>query len=77
MDRKSAARLLIADDYRLVAEACKEMLQPEFDIVGIVTDGRALVQAALELKPDVAIMDVSMPHLNGLDAAEQIKRKLP
>ena len=77
MDRKAAARLLIADDYRLVAEACKEMLQPEFDIVGIVTDGRALVQAALELKPDAAIMDVSMPHLNGLDAAEQIKRKLP
>lgn len=77
MDHKSAARLLIADDYRLVAEACKEMLQPEFDIVGIVTDGRSLVQAALELKPDAAIMDVSMPHLNGLDAAEQIKRKLP
>ena len=49
MDRKSAARLLIADDYRLVAEACKEILQPGFDIVGIVTDGRALVRAKVEL----------------------------
>jgi DNA-binding NarL/FixJ family response regulator len=77
MFRKSVPRLLIADDHRLMAEACAKMLQGEFNVVGIVTDGRALVQTALELKPDGAIIDVSMPLLNGLDAAEQIKRKLP
>lgn len=76
MDHK-APRILIADDYRLMAEACMKLLQPEFDVVAVLTDGRALVQAALELKPDGAIIDVSMPLLNGLDAAEQIKRKLP
>jgi DNA-binding NarL/FixJ family response regulator len=77
MDRKVSPRLLIADDHRLMAEACEKMLQPEFNVVGVVTDGRALVHAALELKPDAAIVDVSIPHLNGLDAGEQIKRKLP
>jgi DNA-binding NarL/FixJ family response regulator len=76
MDRKSA-RLLIADDHRLLAEGCAKMLQSEFEVVGIVTDGRALVQAALDSKPSGLILDISLPHLNGLDAAEQIKRKLP
>ena len=76
MDRKSS-RLLIADDHRLMAEACAKMLQPEFEVIGIVTDGRALVQAALDAKPNGLIIDVSLPHLNGLDAAEQIRRKLP
>ena len=70
-------RVLIADDHRLVAEACAKMLQPEFDVVGVVSDGQALVQAVMELKPDVAIVDISMPRLNGLSAAEQIKGKLP
>jgi len=60
-----------------MAEACAKVLQPEFEVVGVVTDGRALVQAATELKPDVAVIDISMPQLNGLSAAEQIKSKLP
>jgi DNA-binding NarL/FixJ family response regulator len=77
MDRKSNPRLLIADDHKLMAEACAQILQTEFDVLRVVTDGRALVQAALELRPDGAIIDISMPLLNGLDAAEQIKRKLP
>ena len=77
MDRKPVARILIADDHKRLAEACKKLLQPEFDIVGIITDGRALVQAAIEMKPDAAIIGTSMPLLNGLDAAEQIKRRLP
>ncbi len=75
MNRK--IRLLIADNHVLVAEACRHMLQPEFEVVDIVTDGRALVRAALELKPDVVILELLLPQLNGLDAAEQIKRKLP
>jgi DNA-binding NarL/FixJ family response regulator len=76
MSRKTT-RLVIGDDHRLLAEACAKMLRPEFDVVGIFSDGRTLVQAAIELKPDVAIMDISMPHLNGLSAADQIKRALP
>jgi len=77
MGHKPSARLLIADDHRLLAEACKGLLEPEFDVVGIVTDGRSLVKSALSLKPDVVLLDISMPHLNGLDAAEQIKHRLP
>ena len=78
MERKSSkARLLIADDHKLLAEACKSILEPEFEVVGIVTDGRSMVSAAATLKPDVIILDISMPQLNGLDAAEQIKHKQP
>ena len=70
-------RLLIADDHTLLAEACKDLLQPEFEIVGIVNNGRELLRMAAELKPDVVIVDVAMPQLNGLDAGEQIKRLTP
>lgn len=69
------ARILIADDHKLVTEACRNLLEPEFEVVGAVFDGRALVQAAAELLPDVAIVDIGMPLLNGLDACEQILRK--
>jgi DNA-binding NarL/FixJ family response regulator len=71
------ARLLIADDHTLLAEACKDLLQPEFEIVGIVNNGRDLLRMGAELKPDVVIVDVAMPQLNGLDAGEQIKRLTP
>jgi len=77
MERKPAARLLIADDHRLLAEACKNLLEPEFEVVDIVTDGRSLVKSALALKPNIVILDIAMPRLNGLDAGEQIKQKLP
>lgn len=77
MNRKPAARVLIADDHRLVAETCKSMLEAEFEVVGVHTDGRSLVQAALSLKPDIVLLDIGMPQLNGLDAGEQIKAKLP
>jgi DNA-binding NarL/FixJ family response regulator len=70
-------RLFIADPHKLVSEACQRLLEPEFDVIGIVTHGRALVQAALESKPDLVILKVSMPQLNGLDAAQQIKLRLP
>ena len=75
MESRHRPRIIIADDHRLVAEACKSILEPEFQVVGIVADGRALVQAAAELRPDVVILDISMPQLNGLDAGEQIKQK--
>lgn len=77
MSRNSRARILIADDHRLLADTCQRMLEPEFEVVGVVTDGLSLVKTAFELKPDLAIIDISLPQLNGLDASLQIKRKLP
>src|SRR5215831_4594228 len=77
MEYRHKARLLIADDHTLVAEACKKLLEPEFQVVGIVYNGRQLLQVAQELMPDVVIIDVSMPQLNGLDAGEQLKNLLP
>jgi DNA-binding NarL/FixJ family response regulator len=71
------SRILIADDHTLIAELCKRLLETEFDVVGVVSDGRALVRAALELKPDVIVMDIAMPVLNGLDAGRQIRELLP
>ena len=71
------SRILIADDHNLIAELCKQLLESEFDVVGVVGDGRALVRAAGKLKPDVIIVDVAMPILNGLDAGRQVKEMLP
>ena len=75
--QQPAARILIADDHQLLADACKGMLEPEFAVVGVVADGRTLIDAAFTLKPDVIILDISMPMLNGLDAGERIKREIP
>ena len=75
MEKVHRARIVIADDHILFAEACKRLLEPEFQVVGIFPDGRSLVQSVLELRPDVVLLDISMPELNGLDAGEQIKQK--
>jgi DNA-binding NarL/FixJ family response regulator len=71
------SRILIADDHNLMAELCQRLLEPEFDVVGVVNDGRALVRAACELKPDVVVLDIAMPILNGLDAGRQLKKMFP
>jgi DNA-binding NarL/FixJ family response regulator len=71
------SRILIADDHTLVAELCKRLLETEFDVVGVVSDGRALVCTAIDLKPDVVVIDIAMPVLNGLDAGQQLKAMLP
>ena len=65
-------RVLIADDHAILLDAFKRLLEPEYEVVGAVTDGQALVQAAESLKPDVIVADISMPLLNGLDAAERL-----
>jgi len=74
---RNRPRILIADDHTLVAELCKKLLETEFEVVGTVNNGHALVRAAAELKPDVILVDVAMPILNGLDAGEQVKEALP
>jgi DNA-binding NarL/FixJ family response regulator len=74
MDRP---RILIADDHTLVAEAFRELLEPEYHVIKLVTDGRSLLTAAKELTPDVVLLDLNMPLLNGLDAGQEMKKLLP
>ncbi len=71
------ARILLADDHLLVAEALKTLLEPEFAVVGTVGDGRKLLRDAAELKPDLVLLDLNMPLLNGLDTGRQLKELLP
>jgi len=71
------ARVLLADDHTLVMEALKKLLEPEFEIVGAVSDGRQLVEQAQLTKPDVILLDLGMPLLNGFDAGRQLKRRFP
>jgi DNA-binding NarL/FixJ family response regulator len=68
---------ILADDHTLVAEALHQLVAPYFEVVAIVADGHALLDAALSLKPDVIVVDVAMPMLNGLDACRQLKLTLP
>jgi len=75
--RRHLPRVLIADDHTLVAEACRKLLESDYEVVGTVADGRALVRAVSELKPQLIIVDVAMPLLNGLDAGQQAKELLP
>jgi DNA-binding NarL/FixJ family response regulator len=77
MEHRHRARLLIADDHTLLAEACKSFLEPEFEVVGIADNGRTLLRLVSELRPDVVVLDIAMPKLNGLDAGEQIKHLSP
>ena len=67
-------RLLLADDHAIVVEGLRRLLQPEFDFVGAVGDGWALLEAAERLKPDVIVADVSMPLLNGIEAVRRLKK---
>jgi DNA-binding NarL/FixJ family response regulator len=67
-------RVLLADDHKIVLEGLKSLLRGEFEVVGSVEDGRALVDQAATLHPDVIVADISMPQLNGIEAARQIKK---
>lgn len=69
----SKARILLADDLPSFLEMVEHHLKPEFDVVGRVVDGQALFEEAMRLKPDVIVTDISMPVLNGIDAAERLK----
>ena len=70
-------RVLLADDHRMVSEGLKSLLADEFELVGMVEDGRAMVAAAKKLHPDVIVSDITMPHLNGIDAMARLKKDNP
>lgn len=70
-------RILLADDHTMICAAFRKLLEPEYEVVGSVGDGRALLKAALDLKPDVVLVDVGMPLLNGLDAGRELKKAMP
>jgi len=70
-------RVLLADDHRLLLEAFHKLLEPTVTIVGTVADGHALLEAASRLRPDIIVLDIGMPLLNGLEAGRQIKKKIP
>jgi len=76
-NRKNLPRIIIADDHTLVAEACRKLLEQDYEVVATVSDGRALVRAVAELRPHLVIVDVAMPILNGLDAGQQAKELIP
>jgi DNA-binding NarL/FixJ family response regulator len=69
--------ILIADDHTLVVEAFKKLIEPNFEVVGTVSNGRDLLEVAPKLKPDVVLLDLGMPLLNGQDAGERLKTLLP
>ena len=69
--------MLLADDHRMMAEGLKNLLADEFELIGTVEDGRALLEAASRLKPDVIVADITMPHLNGIEALLRLKKDNP
>jgi len=70
-------RVLLVDDHRMVAEGLSSLLGAEFELLGVVEDGRAMISAAKALRPDVIVADISMPHLNGIYALAQLKAEDP
>lgn len=70
-------RILLADDHTMICAGFRKLLEPEYEVVGTVGDGRALLKVAGELKPDLVLVDVGMPLLNGLDAARELKKLMP
>lgn len=70
-------RLMLADDHTILMEGFRKLLEPQHEIVGTVSDGRALVEMALQLKPDVIVADIGMPLMNGLEAGLRLKQQVP
>ena len=70
-------RLLLADDHTLLLDGLRMMLEPEFELAGVVEDGQSLLTAAAKLKPDLILLDIAMPALNGIDAARQLRKIVP
>jgi DNA-binding NarL/FixJ family response regulator len=70
-------RILLADDHQMLMDALKRVVEPRCEVVGTASDGRALLEAAAKLRPEVVVLDIAMPELNGLDAARHLKRTMP
>ena len=70
-------RILLADDHQMLVDALKKVVEPKCEVVGTASDGRALLEAAARLRPEVVVLDIAMPLLNGLDAARHLKRTMP
>ena len=70
-------QIVLADDHIMVSDAIKELLEPEFEVIGAFTDGLALVEAAPRLHPDVVVLDIGMPTMNGLNAGYRLKQMMP
>jgi DNA-binding NarL/FixJ family response regulator len=70
-------RILLADDHTLLVDAVQKLLEPEFDVLGTAPDGQTLLRMALQLKPDLVIVDLGLPLLNGFDAGRELKELLP
>jgi DNA-binding NarL/FixJ family response regulator len=70
-------RVILADDHRILVEAFRKLLEPHCEVVATVSDGRALLEVAAALKPDLIVLDIGMPILNGLEAGRQLKSKMP
>jgi DNA-binding NarL/FixJ family response regulator len=70
-------RILLADDHTMMCAGLAKLLEPHYEVVGSVEDGRALLKVADELKPDVVLLDIGMPLMNGLDAARELKKRMP
>jgi DNA-binding NarL/FixJ family response regulator len=68
------ARILLADDHKEIRDRAVRLLEPEFEVVGTVADGDALVSASAQLKPDVCVIDISMPLLSGIEAAIKLRK---
>jgi DNA-binding NarL/FixJ family response regulator len=69
-------RVLVADDHQMLADALRGIIEPRCEVVGTVGDGRALLEAAQRLQPDIVVLDIAMPHLNGFDAGRKLKHTL-
>ena len=70
-------KVILADDHTLLAEAFRKLLEPHFDIVATVADGRALLEAAHKLRPNAIVLDISMPLMNGLEAGQRLQEEMP
>jgi DNA-binding NarL/FixJ family response regulator len=70
-------RLIIADDHTLLLDGLRMMLDPEFDLVSVVEDGQSLLQAAADLSPDLILLDIAMPVINGIEAARRLRKIAP
>ena len=70
-------KILLVDDHTLLLEAFSKLLESNYDIVGTATDGRKMLSMVTRLKPDVVLLDIAMPNLNGFEAGEKLKKLLP